>query len=190
MLLIENTLVSDDLLNKHFVCDLNACKGACCEEGDLGAPLELEEIDDIERNLEVIKQFMSPKGLALLQTEGFYELAPDQDLVTTTIEGKECVFAVKDQKGTWQCAIELANAAGKSDFLKPISCHLYPIRIEKLKNYDALNYHQWNICAAACACGVHLQVPVYKFLKGPLIRKYGQDWFDLLDGAANALSAK
>lgn len=189
MLLVENTLVSDDLLEKHFVCDLAACKGACCEEGDLGAPLELEEIDDIERNLDAIRPFMTPEGLQLLDTEGFYEMAPDQELVTTTVDGRACVFAVKDNQGTWQCAIEQAHTAGKSDFLKPISCHLYPIRIEKLKHYDALNYHRWDICAPACECGTKLQVPVYKFLKGPLIRKYGVEWFDTLDGAAQALKS-
>lgn len=189
MLLIENTLVSDELLHKHFVCDLTACKGACCEEGDLGAPLELEEIDEIEKNLVYIKPYMSSAGLSLLDTEGFYEMAPDQELVTTTINGRECVFAIKDDKGTWQCAIERAHAAGKSDFLKPISCHLYPIRIDKLKHYDALNYHRWDICAPACECGTQLKVPVYKFLKGPLIRKYGADWFETLDGAAQALKS-
>ncbi len=184
MLLVENTLVSDELLEKKFVCDLEACKGACCEEGDLGAPLELEELDDIERNLDGIKPFMTAEGLALLETEGFYELAPDRELVTTTIEGRACIFAAKDDRGIWKCAIEQAHQAGKSDFLKPISCHLYPIRIEKLKHYDALNYHQWDICAPACSCGAKLEVPVYKFLKGPLIRKYGADWYDMLSGAA------
>lgn len=184
MLLIEDVLVSDDLLEKHFVCDLAACKGACCEEGDLGAPLEMEELDYIEANLEGIKPFMSVEGINTLETEGFYELAPDRELVTTTVNGRACVFASKDTSGTWQCAIELAHKAGKSDFLKPISCHLYPIRIEKLKHYEALNYHKWDICSPACACGEKLKVPVYKFLKAPLSRKYGSEWFEMLDEVA------
>lgn len=184
MLLIEDVLVSDDLLEKQFVCDLNACKGACCEEGDLGAPLDLEEIDLIEANLEGIRPFMTNEGLEVLATEGFYEMAPDQELVTTTVNGRACVFAAKDASGTWQCSIELAHKAGKSDFLKPISCHLYPIRIEKLKHYEALNYHKWDICSPACACGEQLKVPVYKFLKAPLSRKYGSEWFEMLDDVA------
>lgn len=184
MLLIEDVLVSDDLLEKHFVCDLAACKGACCEEGDLGAPLEMEELDYIEANLDGIKPFMSVEGINTFETAGFYELAPDRELVTTTVNGRACVFASKDASGTWQCAIELAHKVGKSDFLKPISCHLYPIRIEKLKHYEALNYHKWDICSPACACGEKLKVPVYKFLKAPLSRKYGSEWFEMLDEVA------
>jgi hypothetical protein len=166
---------------------LAACKGACCEEGDLGAPLDIEEIDAIEANLKGIRPFMSAAGLHLLDQEGFYEAAPGEELVTTTIDGKACVFAIQDDTQTWKCAIELAHKAGQSDFLKPISCHLYPIRIEKLKNYEGLNYDQWDICSPACACGDRLEVPVYKFLKGPLVRKYGADWFDALEAVAAEL---
>jgi len=184
MIIIDDTLISEELLAKKFVCDLAACKGACCEEGDLGAPLEIDEIDAIEANLKGIRSFMSPEGLHLLDAEGFYEAAPGEELVTTTINGRACVFAIQDDTKTWKCAIELAHKAGESDFLKPISCHLYPIRIEKLKNYEALNYDHWDICAPACACGDRLEVPVYKFLKGPLIRKYGADWFDALEAVA------
>lgn len=187
MIIIDDTLISEELLDKKFVCDLAACKGACCEEGDLGAPLEIDEIDAIEANLKGIKPFMSDAGLKLLDRDGFYEAAPGEELVTTTIEGKACVFAIQDDTQTWKCAIELAHKAGQSDFLKPISCHLYPIRIEKLKNYEGLNYDQWDICSPACACGDRLEVPVYKFLKGPLIRKYGSDWFDALEAVAAEL---
>lgn len=187
MIIIDDTLISEEILNNKFVCDLAACKGACCEEGDIGAPLEIEEIDAIEGNLKRIRPFMSAAGLKLLDEEGFYEAAPGEELVTTTIQGKACVFAIQDDTKTWKCAIELAHKAGKSDFLKPISCHLYPIRIEKLKNYEGLNYDRWDICAPACACGDALEVPVYKFLKGPLIRKYGADWFDALEAVAAEL---
>jgi hypothetical protein len=187
MIIIDDTLISEELLDKKFVCDLAACKGACCEEGDIGAPLEIEEIDAIEADLKGIRPFMSDAGLKLLDSEGFYEAAPGEELVTTTIEGKACVFAIQDHTKTWKCAIELAHKAGQSDFLKPISCHLYPIRIEKLKNYEGLNYDQWDICSPACACGDRLEVPVYKFLKGPLIRKYGADWFDALEAVAAEL---
>ena len=187
MIIIDETLISEELLDKKFVCDLAACKGACCEEGDLGAPLDIEEIDAIEANLKGIRPFMSAAGLKLLDQEGFYEAAPGEELVTTTIDGKACVFAIQDDTQTWKCAIELAHKAGQSDFLKPISCHLYPIRIEKLKNYEGLNYDQWDICSPACACGDRLEVPVYKFLKGPLVRKYGADWFDALEAVAAEL---
>jgi hypothetical protein len=187
MIIIDDTLISEELLDKKFVCDLAACKGACCEEGDLGAPLDIEEIDAIEANLKGIRPFMSAAGLKLLDQEGFYEAAPGEELVTTTIDGKACVFAIQDDTQTWKCAIELAHKAGQSDFLKPISCHLYPIRIEKLKNYEGLNYDQWDICSPACACGDRLEVPVYKFLKGPLVRKYGADWFDALEAVAAEL---
>lgn len=187
MIIIDETLISEELLDKKFVCDLAACKGACCEEGDLGAPLDIEEIDAIEANLKGIRPFMSAAGLKLLDQEGFYEAAPGEELVTTTIDGKACVFAIQDDTQTWKCAIELAHKAGQSDFLKPISCHLYPIRIEKLKNYEGLNYDQWDICSPACACGDRLEVPVFKFLKGPLVRKYGADWFDALEAVAAEL---
>ena len=187
MIIIDDTLISEELLDKKFVCDLAACKGACCEEGDLGAPLDIEEIDAIEANLKGIRPFMSAAGLKLLDQEGFYEAAPGEELVTTTIDGKACVFAIQDDTQTWKCAIELAHKAGQSDFLKPISCHLYPIRIEKLKNYEGLNYDQWDICSPACACGDRLEVPVFKFLKGPLVRKYGADWFDALEAVAAEL---
>lgn len=187
MIIIDDTLISEELLDKKFVCDLAACKGACCEEGDLGAPLDIEEIDAIEANLKGIRPFMSAAGLKLLDQEGFYEAAPGEELVTTTIDGKACVFAIQDDMQTWKCAIELAHKAGQSDFLKPISCHLYPIRIEKLKNYEGLNYDQWDICSPACACGDRLEVPVFKFLKGPLVRKYGADWFDALEAVAAEL---
>lgn len=185
MIAIDNTLISEDLLEKKFVCDLSACKGACCEEGDLGAPLLLEEVDAIEQNLQGIRDFMSEAGLALLDSvEGFYEMAPDQELVTTTFQGRACVFAVKSEEEQWQCAIELAYKAGKSDFLKPISCHLYPVRIQEFPEFTAVNYHQWDICSPACACGEALQVPVYKFLKTPLIRRFGEDWYTDLDAYA------
>ena len=187
MIIIDDTLISEELLDKKFVCDLAACKGACCEEGDLGAPLDIEEIDAIEANLKGIRPFMSAAGLKLLDQEGFYEAAPGEELVTTTIDGKACVFAIQDDTQTWKCAIELAHKAEQSDFQKPISCHLYPIRIEKLKNYEGLNYDQWDICSPACACGDRLEVPVYKFLKGTLVRKYGADWFDALEAVAAEL---
>lgn len=185
MIAIDKTLISEDLLDKQFVCDLNACKGACCEEGDLGAPLLDNEIDEIENNLKSIRTFMSEEGKEVLDSpEGFYEMAPDGELVTTTVAGRACVFAVRGDDNQWKCAIELAHKAGKSSFYKPISCHLYPVRLQEYPQFTAVNYHQWDICSPACECGAALQVPVFKFLKEPLVRRFGTEWFEQLEAYA------
>ncbi len=181
MILIENTVISDDIKDNQFVCDLNKCKGACCVEGDLGAPLDESELLQLDKNIEGIKPYLSSEGLEVLETEGAYILDEEDDYSTTTINGKECTFAIYDEKGILKCAIERAHQDGKSDFLKPISCHLYPIRITKYENYDALNYDRWTICADACTLGEELKVPIYKFLKEPLIRKYGEAWYGELE---------
>ena len=185
MILIEETVISDDIKNNQFVCDLNKCMGACCVEGDLGAPLDQVELIEIDKNLEAIKPYMSNEGLAVLEEEGAYILDEEDDYSTTTINGKECTFAIYDEKGILKCAIERAYKDGKSDFQKPISCHLYPIRITKYENYDALNYDRWGICGDACSLGEQLKVPIYKFLKEPLIRKYGEDWYEQLEEECN-----
>lgn len=182
MLEIEKTLISDDVVAEQFVCDLTRCKGACCVEGDLGAPLEHEEIDKIDEVTELVKPYLSDKAVKVLEQEGGYLLDEDGDLSTTTIDGKECVFAFYDQKGILKCSIEQANKDGKTTgFKKPISCHLYPIRISKLPDFEALNYDRWSICSPACDLGKELKVPVYKFLKDPLIRKYGKEWYNQLE---------
>lgn len=186
MIIIEDTLISNAVVEEHFVCDLLRCKGACCEEGDFGAPLEEAELQQIQDNLEGIKPFMTEAGRKLLSTEGFVEPDDFNHPVTTTLHGRDCIFAVRDN-GILGCAIEKAWKSGKSDFQKPISCHLYPIRIQRYPNYEAVNYHEWDICSPACENGKALKMPVYQFLKAPLIRKYGQDWFDQLDEAAKQL---
>lgn len=180
MIIVDNAVISDDIKEKHFVCDLNKCKGACCVEGDLGAPMTEEELDLLDESIQEIKPYMSEKGLKVLEEEGAYILDEEGDYSTTTIEGNECSFAVYDEKGILKCSIEQAHLDGKTGFKKPISCHLYPIRVTKYDHYDALNYDRWEICAPACALGEELKVPVYKFLKEPLVRKYGQTWYDQL----------
>jgi len=180
MLAIENTLISEDLLEKEFVCNLVKCKGICCEEGDIGAPLEVSEVGILEDQIEAIKPFMNEIGLKVLAEQGFYELDDDGNPVTTTHNGKQCVFAVKEQNGIWACGIENAHKAGKTDFKKPISCHLYPVRLQEYTDYTAVNYDRWDICSPACIHGKNLGVPVYSFLKEPLIRKFGEEWFDQL----------
>ena len=180
MILIDQTLISDEVLSEQFVCNLSSCKGICCVEGYYGAPLDEEELESIEKNMTGIRPFMTQAGLDEVDKNGIFELDDNNDYVTATLDHAECVFAVQ-KDDTWMCAIEMAHKAGKSDFLKPISCHLYPIRITKTKNYDALNYDRWDICSAACTYGKSLNVPVYRFLKDSLTRKYGAEWYEALD---------
>ncbi len=182
MIAIKNTLISEDVLEKKFVCDLTACKGACCVEGESGAPLDEEELGLLEDVLEEVKPYMNEKGLKVLNKKGPYIIDGDGDYTTTLVApNKECIFVFFDENKIAKCAIEQAYREGKTKWHKPISCHLYPIRITKYKDYDAVNYHSWNVCKPACECGAKLDVPVYKFLKEPLIRKYGKAWFKQLD---------
>lgn len=177
MLIIRETLVTEDIIEKHFVCHLEKCKGACCEIGDRGAPLVEDEIPIIEKDLDKIKGYMDRDGLNLLSDKGFHEIDPDDgELVTTCRPNGACVFVVYEN-GATQCSIEKAFLARETDFKKPMSCHLYPIRASKYGDYTVLNYHKWEICKAACSFGESLEVPLFRFLKEPLIRKLGEDWY-------------
>ncbi|MBI1183940.1 DUF3109 family protein [bacterium] len=180
MLLHENVLISFDVIQKEFVCNLNACKGACCVEGDYGAPLLPEELPVIEKDLEVIRPYLSHAANKLLDKTGFYETDGEGELATTCLPKGECVFVIKEN-GMYKCGIEKAWEDGKTQFKKPISCHLYPIRISKVGEYEGLNYHKWQICNAACKLGKQLEVPIYLFLKEALERKYGKAWFEELE---------
>lgn len=190
MIAIDNTLVSEDLLDKKFVCDLNACKGACCVEGDSGAPLEEQEAKILDEIYDRVKPYMRSEGIESVEEQGKYIVDIDGDLVTPLVKGKECAYVYFDEKNTAFCAIERAYKEGKINFQKPISCHLYPVRITKYKKYDAVNYHAWDICKPACSCGSKLNVPVYKFVKTALIRKYGEDWYKQLELAAQHIGDK
>ena len=181
MLAVENTLISESILEKKFVCDLNACKGECCVAGDSGAPLEKDELPILDSILEKVKPYMVKNGVKAIEKHGAYVIDGDGDYTTTLVsEGAECAFVLFDENKIAKCAIEQAYREGKINWQKPISCHLYPIRISKLKNFTALNYHYWKICKPACDCGNKLDVPVYKFLKEPLIRKFGEKWYKTL----------
>jgi hypothetical protein len=187
MLLIGHILVSDDLLEEEFMCNLSACKGACCWEGDLGAPLEEEETQTLLNIYEDIKPFLQAAGIAVIEQEGPYTYnEKKKEYATPLIDGGPCAYMVYDNNGIAQCGIELAHKAGATDFKKPISCHLYPIRVmtNETVQMEALNYDRWDICSAACEKGKKHKMPVYQFTKEALIRKYGEDFYEALDAAA------
>jgi len=184
MIIIEKTIVSDDLLEKEFVCALDKCKGACCVEGDSGAPLDWEETSVLEDIYEQVKPFMTAEGKDAVKKYGTWLIDSEGDFVTPLVNGvKQCAYSFFEN-GIAKCAIERACREGKTDFKKPISCHLYPVRITKHDSYDAVNYNRWAICSPACANGKQLGVSVYEFVKDALIRKYGENWYDQLKGAA------
>lgn len=187
MLQIDDTIISLDLLDQRFVCDLDACKGICCIEGDDGAPLEEEEVKIIEDLLPIIWDDLTEKSKELIKKQGVSYIDSDGEPVTSIVNGDECVFTYTDEKGQCKCAIEKAFREGKTDFYKPISCHLYPVRLQKYEEYTAVNYHQWSVCNCARKLGGKLGVPVYQFLKEPLIRKFGKEWFEQLEIADGEL---
>lgn len=179
----KKTLISEEIIENEFVCNLTACKGACCIEGEYGAPLDKDELEIISNDLEKIKPYLSRASVKLLDEKGFHEKDPDFDDVTTCLPDGECVFAVYEN-GMHKCGIEKANLEGKTEFRKPISCHLYPIRLNKVGNYTALNYNRWHICSPACKLGKEYNVPVYQFLQEALVRKFGQLWYDEMEEIA------
>ena len=185
MLQIEDTIISLDLLEQNFICDLNNCKGACCIEGDEGAPLNANEVKIIEELLPIIWDDLSDKSKDIINNQGITYIDREGEPVISIVNGAECVFTFTDEKGICKCAIEKAYREGKTDFYKPISCHLYPIRLQKYNDYTAVNYHKWNLCKCARKLGNKMQMPVYQFLKEPLIRKFGADWFNQLEIADN-----
>jgi len=180
MIELDNVIMSDDIKEKFFVCDLNKCKGACCVEGDLGAPLEKEELAPMEEIYAEVEPYLSEAGKKAIEEQGKYILDEEGDYSTPTIGGKECAYAIYDENNILKCGIEEAYNDGKVDYKKPISCHLYPIRAKKYDEFEALNYDQWDICSPACDLGQQLSVPVYKFLKDALTRKFGEQWYNKL----------
>lgn len=184
MISIGNTLVSDELISKKFVCDLNKCKGACCVEGVSGAPLEEDELKILENIYDNVKPFLTKEGIETIEKSGVYIKDSDGDFVTPLINGDgACAYTIY-KNGIAQCGIEKAHNEKKINFQKPISCHLYPVRITKYKSYEAVNYHEWEICSPACKLGRKLKMPVYMFVKNSLVRKYGMAWFNQLKLAA------
>ncbi|MCE5331330.1 MAG: DUF3109 family protein [Bacteroidales bacterium] len=190
MLQIGDTIISLELLDEHFVCDLVTCKGECCIEGDNGAPLEEDEVKIIEDLLPVIWADLTEVSKEVIRKQGVSYVDDDGEPVTSIVNGAECVFTYTDESGICKCTIEKAFREGKTDFYKPISCHLYPVRLQKYDEFLAVNYHRWNICNCARILGGNLGVPVYRFLKEPLIRRFGEDWFNQLEIADKELKRR
>ena len=189
MIVIDNILVSDDVVEKQFVCDLAKCKGGCCEEGDAGAPLEDAELDMILSVYEKVKPYLSEASIKEIEQKGNYVYHKEFGWVTPTLgdDSEICVYGLRDEKGIIKCAFEQAYYDGKTNWKKPISCHLFPVTTKKGKHsgYERVNYEpRQKLCNPACSLGKQLQVPVYEFLKEALIRKFGKEFYDLLDSIA------
>jgi hypothetical protein len=177
---IGDKLISEDILDKQFVCDLNACKGACCVEGDTGAPLEDSELRILDAIYPKIKPYLTPEGIKVLEQEKYVWEPEDSKWKTPLLPTGPCAYVYVDN-GVSLCGIEKAWKEGQVDFQKPISCHLYPVRINSRKDFEAVNYERWGICKAACKNGKTLQVPIFRFVKDALIRKYGEEFYDTLE---------
>ena len=197
---VNGVLISSEIITERFCCDLETCKGACCVEGDAGAPVTLDEIGEIENVLDIVWGDMTASAQAVVDRQGVAYTDQEGDLVTSIVNGKDCVFTYYDDleiSNTQHpspithcclCALEKAYRAGRSKFCKPISCALYPIREKRFSSgLIGLNYHKWSVCECARKKGRELDLPVYKFLKAPLVRRFGQEWYDELETIANEL---
>jgi hypothetical protein len=179
MIQLGKTLISDDVLEKEFVCNLSACNGACCIDGDAGAPLNKDELEKLNEIFPKIKSILREEGIKAIEEQGTYTTNDFGEYETTLIDQKDCAYVIFDGK-TALCGIEQAYNQGIIDFKKPISCHLYPIRLREFNDFTAVNYDKWHICDDACVLGKELQIPVYQFLKEPLQRKFGIEWYEKL----------
>ena len=187
MFQIDKTIVSEEIISNDFVCNLSACKRACCIDGEAGAPLEESELSILESIYPSVKPYLRPEGLTAIEAQGVYIKGVDGDWETPLIDGADCAYVIFDNKGVALCAIEKAYNEGKIDWKKPISCHLYPVRVKQYSDFSAVNYHRWYICDNACSLGKELTVPVYKFVKEALIRKFGNQWYEELEEVAKAM---
>ncbi len=183
MFQLGKTIVSEDIIEKEFVCNLSVCKGKCCIDGEAGAPLEEEELKILLDIYPKVKPFLKAEGITAIEDQGLF-ITNEGEYETTLINEKECAYSIFDNNNTAKCGIEEAYNQGVIDWEKPISCHLYPVRIMEYSEFSAVNYHKWPICDDACTLGKELQVPVYKFVKEALIRKFGKDWYTELEKVA------
>jgi Protein of unknown function (DUF3109) len=185
MIIIDNVIVSEELISEKFVCALDKCKGGCCVDGDAGAPLSEEELGELEEVYPLVKKYLSEKAIAEIEKVGIYTHDDEFAWVTPAIDGGICVYGYKDEKGIVKCAIEKAYLNKEIEWQKPISCHLFPIRMGTQGVFDVMNYEpREDLCAPACANGSALNVPVYQFLKGPIERKFGAHFYEALDHIA------
>ncbi|KAA6349600.1 hypothetical protein EZS27_003025 [termite gut metagenome] len=187
MIQIGDAIVTLDVFREKFLCDFSVCKGLCCVKGDAGAPVGKEEAVQLEKALPVVWGDLSVAAREVIRKQGICYEDEDGDFVISIVDGKDCVFTCYDAKGYCRCAIEKAYRTGKTNFYKPVSCHLYPIRINGTDSYQALNYHRWEVCKAAVLLGEKENIPVYKFLKEALIRKFGENWYAGLELVAKEL---
>ena len=184
MFQLGKTIVSEEIIEKDFVCNLSACKGTCCVEGAAGAPLEEDETKILEDIYDKVKPFLRPEGIKAIEEQGTWIKSDFGELETPLVNDAECAYVIFDEKQTALCAIEEAYNQDLVDWKKPISCHLYPIRVKDYSEFAAVNYNKWDICDDACSLGKELQVPVYKFVKEALIRKFGKHWYAELEKVA------
>ncbi len=187
---IGNCLVSSDILTEYFACDYEQCQGCCCIIGDSGAPLEKEEEQLFKSEYNNYKEYMTQEGLRAIETQGYAVIDSDGDLVTPLVNNEECAYVSFDEERNCLCSVDKAYYCGKSKFKKPISCWLYPIRVSEFSNGTfALNLHRWNICSNAFEKGKKEKVLVYKFLREPIIHKFGEEFYSALEEAAKSLDA-
>lgn len=184
MFQIDKTIVSEEIVDNDFVCNLNACKGACCVDGEYGAPLEEEETEILANIFEKVKPYLRPEGVEAILEQGAFVKGEDGEWETPLVNKSECAYVVYDEKGITKCGIEAAYLDGSVSWKKPISCHLYPVRTREYSEFTAVNYHRWEICDPACQLGKELKIPIYKFVKDALIRKFGAAWYQELEEVA------
>ena len=192
MIIIQDILISDDVFRKSFICNLSKCKGACCHEGDFGAPLDPKEVSDLEADLEKILPYLPEVNRSAIREKGFHRYYKDMNSEGTSLmPDSSCVFMNRNELGIASCGIEQANKNEQTNFKKPLSCHLYPIRISKneISGFEAINYNQWDICSAACQLGEEKQVRVFEFLKDAIIRAYGEAFYEEMREAAKYLDS-
>ncbi|MGA9271228.1 MAG: DUF3109 family protein [Lutimonas sp.] len=190
MFQLGKAIVSEDVLEKEFVCNLNACKGACCVAGEAGAPLEEQELVELRDNFEKIRPYLEERGLQAIKEQGLFTTNELGEYETPLIHGNECAYLVYDERNRALCGIEQAFNDGAVEFKKPISCHLYPVRIRQYSEFAAVNYHKWEICDDACTLGKELKVPIFKFVKEALSRKFGEKWYRELEEVARKMKSK
>jgi hypothetical protein len=185
MFQLGKTIVSEAILDNDFACNLSACKGACCVDGDAGAPLEAHEVKTLHVIYPKLKPYLTDEGIHAIENQGLYVTSEDGEHETPLVNGADCAYVIYDKNQTALCGIEEAYNQGDVAWKKPVSCHLYPVRVKDYSEFSAVNYHKWQICDTACSLGQSLKIPIYKFVKEALIRKFGAAWYEALEALAD-----